>query len=233
MKMQEAFNLAYGTNGIALIARERERQQRPTDRGGEGFTVERDLEHYTRDELALAAIHYAAPDGMMVWRGDAIPTEGEELRLTSAWPKTWDKAWDKKGHGTRLQDLVKAGALIAAEIDRHMAELDGYVEELTTAPPVYTAEELTASPPVLETTAPLTEEALSDAYRLVEKKDISVALVRMNSKHWPPRGASGFQADEPTIWGATLTLDEGLHPEWVELYSDDGLLQARIKVDQP
>ena len=33
------------------------------------------------------------------------------------WPPTWDFSWYKPT--TRIRDLVKAGALIAAEIDRH------------------------------------------------------------------------------------------------------------------
>lgn len=81
-------------NGIELITQERTRQINV-----EGWTKEHDDEH-TNNELALAAICYAIP-------GTYLP---------SYWPSTWDRKWYKPT--TRIIDLVKAGALIAAEIDR-------------------------------------------------------------------------------------------------------------------
>lgn len=80
--------------GIDLIKAERERQM-----SVEGWTEKHDDEH-VNNELALAAACYAVPD---------VFSQGY-------WPPTWDLSWYKST--TRIRDLVKAGALIAAEIDR-------------------------------------------------------------------------------------------------------------------
>lgn len=97
-------------NGAELIAAERQRQI--TD---EGWTPEHDAEH-VQGELALAGACYAWPPP-------------RPLDVKKAWP--WDREWWKPtipAHGAksnaqewqdaRIRDLVKAGALIAAEIDR-------------------------------------------------------------------------------------------------------------------
>ena len=77
--------------GVELIARERVRQME-----GEGFQGERD-DQYVYGELATAAMAYLA----------------EEKAL---WPPMWDLSWFKLG--TIMRNLVKAGALLAAELDR-------------------------------------------------------------------------------------------------------------------
>lgn len=90
-------------SGIELIARERERQMLV-----EGWTPEHDDQH-TQCELSQAAIGYAAYVGY-------VATEGEEPDGPPCdWP--WeDSAW--KPSSDPIRNLVKAGALIAAEIDR-------------------------------------------------------------------------------------------------------------------
>lgn len=80
--------------GVNLIKQERERQIYR-----EGWSSEHDDKH-VNNELALAAACYAVPD---------VFSQGY-------WPPTWDSSWYKST--TRIRDLVKAGALIAAEIDR-------------------------------------------------------------------------------------------------------------------
>ena len=89
--------------GSELIARERERQV-----SAEGWTPEHDDQH-TQCELIQAAIGYAAYVGY-------VATEGEDpMDPLIDWP--WeDNAW--KPSGDPVRNLVKAGALIAAEIDR-------------------------------------------------------------------------------------------------------------------
>jgi len=82
--------------GIELIAKERERQI-----AEEGWTKEHDALH-VNDELALAAVCYATPP-YKDHRG-------------SYWP--WSFDWFKPSPYNRIRELVKAGALIAAEIDR-------------------------------------------------------------------------------------------------------------------
>lgn len=68
----------------------------------EGWTPERD-DSYVDEQLARAAVCYALP------QGDYEIPEPPEF-----WP--WDPAWWKPGH--RRRELVKAGALILAEIER-------------------------------------------------------------------------------------------------------------------
>ena len=97
--------------GTALIARERLRQV-----SQEGWTLEHDDKH-SYGELAKAAAVYAIVEQTNVIR------ILENLR-SFGWP--WDREWFKpfaKPDGTfpevdRIGCLVKAGALIAAEIDR-------------------------------------------------------------------------------------------------------------------
>lgn len=83
-------------SGCLLIEIERQRQV-----SEEGFTLERD-DQYTDEQLAEAALFYAAPEKY-----------GEMLAF---WP--WDKSWNKKSKHNRIKQLAIAGALIAAEIDR-------------------------------------------------------------------------------------------------------------------
>jgi hypothetical protein len=84
---------------IEEIAAERRRQV--TD---EGFTVEAD-DKYIGGELAAAAACYALHDMCGGFFGRWIP---------SIWP--WKPEWLKPT--TRRRNLVKAGALILAEIER-------------------------------------------------------------------------------------------------------------------
>ena len=88
--------------GIELIAAERERQV-----AVEGWTQEHDAEH-AREELASAAACYAMP---LKWRPFPVRHGGQAPLI---WP--WSPKWWKPGD--RIRELAKAGALIAAEIDR-------------------------------------------------------------------------------------------------------------------
>lgn len=94
-------------NGTELIAQERQRQIEV-----EGWTPEHDDEHNTC-ELLDAALCYAGVAGSQVLDSDG-GTEAKTAML-SEWP--WDDArW--KPLPDAIRNLVKAGALIAAEIDR-------------------------------------------------------------------------------------------------------------------
>jgi len=91
--------------GAELIAAERERQV-----SEEGWTPEHDDGH-TNGEIALAAARYAEVAG----RPWSSPTGVPNGATPMAWP--W-KPEQFKPTGYAVRDLVKAGALIAAEIDR-------------------------------------------------------------------------------------------------------------------
>lgn len=113
--------------GAELIAAERKRQ---IER--EGWTPEHDDEH-TDGSLALAAVCYATP--VLLYQHDPFALG---FVFADPWPESWSDGWDKRyAYGERkdnpgnmppdpatytederLDLLVKAGALLAAEIDR-------------------------------------------------------------------------------------------------------------------
>jgi hypothetical protein len=86
------------TTGIDIIAAERKAHFTR-----EGFTADRDAQ-YTKGELAEAAACYAT----------------RSLLRNVRWP--WDDSWWKPSPDNRIKELAKAGALIAAEIDRLLAK---------------------------------------------------------------------------------------------------------------
>ena len=99
---QEVVDLLLNT-GAGLIVNERIRQVED-----EGWTVEHDVEHHTSGQLAVAGACYAlAEDARVAYKDDLIP---------SFWP--WDQEWWKPTPDDPIRELAKAGALIAAEIDR-------------------------------------------------------------------------------------------------------------------
>lgn len=87
--------------GIERIAAERHRQIEM-----EGWTPSRDAKLYAKGQLAKAATCYLV---------------GVPHAPNASWP--WHPSWWKPT--TRIRDLEKAGALIAAEIDRLLAEEGG------------------------------------------------------------------------------------------------------------
>ena len=91
----------YMVSGVELIAEERERQINK-----EGFNWRHDDSHDCH-QLSDAAIVYAAPAPL-------------RYQVMNWWP--WDKKWLKEDTSFttagRIKELTKAGALIAAEIDR-------------------------------------------------------------------------------------------------------------------
>lgn len=100
------------STGAERIAAERARQI-----ADEGFDGDHDDENNDNGELALAAICYAAPERIYV-----VDDRGPGISFVDPWP--WDRVWDKRSERKkpttkeRLRALEKAGALIAAEIDR-------------------------------------------------------------------------------------------------------------------
>jgi hypothetical protein len=79
--------------GAEMIAAERQRQIE-----AEGWTPEHDDQH-TQGEMAQAAACYLI-----------------RTVIFPAWP--WDRQWWKPTPNDRIRELTKAGALVAAEIDR-------------------------------------------------------------------------------------------------------------------
>ena len=90
--------------GTDLIAAERQRQIQ-----AEGWTPERDA-RYVNGELRNAAIAYAM----------VCDEAGEHA--SDVWPPTWSTAMWKPSEDP-IRNLIRAGALIAAEIDRLQARV--------------------------------------------------------------------------------------------------------------
>lgn len=94
--------------GTELITEERQRQI-----SQEGWTAEHDDAHW-KEDLALAAACYVLPHNQ---RASATPPRDN---VPKYWP--WSRDWWKPARyitpELRVRELVKAGALIAAEIDR-------------------------------------------------------------------------------------------------------------------
>ena len=110
--------------GVGRIAAERARQIEL-----EGYSLEHDAEH-DNGALAFAAACYAAPETIYVV--DAYEhsdlTPWGRVEWVEPWPKDWRRTKpedvgppNQPLHG-RIRELEKAGALIAAEIDRLLAQ---------------------------------------------------------------------------------------------------------------
>lgn len=95
------------TTAIELIATERARQIEQ-----EGWTAEHDAKHQPA-ELAQAGISYAAQAATQ------MKLNTHETCDTMNWP--WEYSWWKPSRDP-VRNLVKAAALIAAEIDRELRE---------------------------------------------------------------------------------------------------------------
>ena len=95
--------------GAELIAIERQRQI-----DEEGYSIEQDVATYGQlgreADLPLAASSYAIPADYLDFNQNGIP----EL-----WP--WSDVFWRPTPDDRIKELTKAGALIAAEIDRLLA----------------------------------------------------------------------------------------------------------------
>lgn len=92
--------------GTQLIAMERQRQIT-----AEGWHADHDRKHMA-GELAMAAVCYALPSMIR-----EVPPAGMSLSYFSRfWP--WEHEWWKPTPQDRIRELTKAGALLAAEIDR-------------------------------------------------------------------------------------------------------------------
>lgn len=104
--------------GAQRIATERRRQMQ-----AEGWDEAHDDKHW-HGELAAVAVCYAAPVPVFLRR------EFEDaVTFADPWPPGWDECWDKRPRDKdgrlrtpsleeRIRMMEKAGALIAAEIDR-------------------------------------------------------------------------------------------------------------------
>lgn len=97
--------------GIDLIAEERLRQI-----SVEGWTPQHDDTH-TDNSLARAAACYAMPKDERE-KYQSFTFSEPKRWYPRWWPKSWDVKFWKPTPRNRIKELVKAGALIAAEIDR-------------------------------------------------------------------------------------------------------------------
>lgn len=94
--------------GAEEIVKERQRQKQI-----EGWTSDHDTQHQN-NELAFVAAAYASPEILFRIK---TSEDGENV-IEDCWPDEWDSFWDKRKKFSRRKQLIIAGALIAAEIDR-------------------------------------------------------------------------------------------------------------------
>lgn len=108
LKQHEAGDMK---SGIELIAEERERQI-----SREGWTAEHDS-RYQSGELNDAAICYASAVAEMQRGNASLGLIKLHINDYSSVPWPWEDEWWKPSDDPK-RNLIKAGALIAAEIDR-------------------------------------------------------------------------------------------------------------------
>lgn len=96
-------------NGAEMIAAERRRQVE-----AEGWTPEHDDEH---DDGALAIAAKSYLFAATIATSDDVVMKAVIIDRRQPIPG-WPKGWDFKPSDDPIRNLVKAGALIAAEIDR-------------------------------------------------------------------------------------------------------------------
>ena len=109
------------TDGVELIRQERRRHLEYKK-----WSVSHDDEH-TSEELAWAAVCHAAPcEIARVTRRKTQADNSVEVTYSNPWP--WRRDEDKRDKHNRLKQLIIAGALCAAEIDRLLrAELQDLI----------------------------------------------------------------------------------------------------------
>jgi len=107
-----------GEDGARRIVLERRRQIQQ-----EGWSLEHD-DTLVDNQLAWAAICYAAPERVYTLEQGVTPKD-PVISFMDPWPEGLDPAFDKRpsykrtpSTKKRIRSLEKAGALIAAEIDR-------------------------------------------------------------------------------------------------------------------
>lgn len=109
-KIVEATGASAAATGCDLIAAERQRQNTP-----EGWTPDHDAEH-DRFELSAAAKAYITAAEAATFGSNCVTFDGFRPGETNdVWP--WASSYWKPS-ADPIRNLVKAGALIAAEIDR-------------------------------------------------------------------------------------------------------------------
>jgi hypothetical protein len=107
--------------GVRLIAAERKRQVEE-----EGWSPQDDAGMWPGGELAKAAAAYALPEGVRYMQAVKIVNSRPVYRRTLL-AELWgmELSWWKPSPGSRIRELEKAGALIAAEIDRLLIQEGG------------------------------------------------------------------------------------------------------------
>ena len=98
-------------NAMHMIEAERDRQVRV-----EGYDAAHDGDH--GDDIARAAACYAMPERVRLAQGHVMSFD---LRR-HLWP--WQASHWKPTPDDRLHELAKAGALIAADIERHLRKAE-------------------------------------------------------------------------------------------------------------
>ena len=105
---EQTYEQADNKNGVDLIRKERDRQINE-----EGWDINSDIIKHGGGELAISGACYALPIRFRYVFKTILPFKNESPDFWS-----WDDTWWKPTPEDRVKELTKAGALIAAEIDR-------------------------------------------------------------------------------------------------------------------
>lgn len=111
---EQTYEQADNKNGIDLIRKERDRQINE-----EGWDINSDIKKHGDSELAIAGACYALP---IRFRYVLRTTSSFKDETPDFWQ--WAGKWWKPTPEDRVKELTKAGALIAAEIDRLLNSKD-------------------------------------------------------------------------------------------------------------
>jgi hypothetical protein len=112
-------------SGIELIAEERQRQIEV-----EGWTPQHDDEHEI-DVLMAASLCYETPEALRNYHipnKNSLPFNDEPIPRPKGWP--WSARWWKPTPNNRTRELIKAGALYAAQIDVLKRRMNLIAEEI-------------------------------------------------------------------------------------------------------
>lgn len=176
------------TQGLRLIASERDRQVE-----AEGWTPEHDDEHI-HGELAAAAVSYimvSDPDGA-----------GDTGQAQDIWP--WDLSFFKPDDPVR--NLVKAGALLTAEIDRLLRKRFGDAGTIT----------LVIEP---DPTLPFSIWPNTGSVILQQEEDGTYVVSQTGGSRF-----TGFSTEEAALAGAKVAWPQ------IESFEKPPLASATIKV---
>lgn len=189
------------TQGVRLVAVERDRQM-----SVEGWTPEHDDAHANGELLqaancyAIAGLYLEKPDHA----GEMVGLAPDLRFPPNNWP--WDASWWKPDFNDPKRNLVKAAALIVAEIDRLLRKSFGLLGEIV----------LVIEP---DPTLPFSIWPNTGSVILQQEEDGTYAVSQTGGSRF-----TGFATEEAALAGAKVAWPQ------IESFEKPPLASATIKV---